>query len=67
MGIPQPAPNAMPALDALKVAMMRTAQATVSPLRKSEGMRRVLRRLVLGKDANYYYNDNKKQKEKEAA
>jgi hypothetical protein len=66
MGLPQPAPNAMPALDALKVAMMRTAQATVSPLRKSEGMRRVLRRLVLGKDANYYYNDNK-QKEKQAA
>jgi hypothetical protein len=27
----------------------------------------MLRRLVLGKDANYYYNDNKKQKEKEAA
>ena len=66
MGLPQPAPNAMPALDALKVAMMRTAHATVSPLRKSEGMRRVLRRLVLGKNANYYYNDNKKN-EKEAA
>jgi hypothetical protein len=63
MGIPQPAPNAMPALDALKVAMMRTAQATVSPLRKSEGMRRVLRRLVLGKNANYYYNDNGQKKE----
>ena len=62
MGLPQAAPDAHPALDALKLAMMRTAKATVSPLRKSEGMRRVLRRLVLGKNANYYYND-KKQKE----
>ncbi len=67
MGLPQPAPDAMPALDALKVAMMRTAQVTVSPLRKSEGMRRVLRRLVLGKNANYYYNDNRTQKDKQAA
>lgn len=64
LGLPQAAPDKNPALDGLKLAMMRTAQATVSPLRKSEGMRRVLRRLVLGKSANYYYNDNKK---KEAA
>jgi hypothetical protein len=67
MGLPQAAPDAHPALDALKLAMLRTVQATVSPLRKSEGVRRMLRRLVLGKDANYYYNDNKKQKDKEAA
>jgi len=67
MGLPQAAPDAHPALDALKLAMMRTVQATVSPLRKSEGMRRMLRRLVLGKNANYYYNDNKKQNDKEAA
>lgn len=67
MGLPQAAPDAHPALDALKLAMMRTVQATVSPLRKSEGMRRALRRLVLGKNANYYYNDNKERKNKEAA
>lgn len=67
LGLPQAAPDAHPALDALKLAMMRTMQATVSPLRKSEGMRRILRRLVLGKNANYYYNDNKKKDEKQAA
>jgi len=67
MGLPQAAPDRHPALDALKLAMVRTAQATVSPLRKSEGMRRVLRRLVLGKNANYYYNDNKEKKDKAAA
>ncbi|MBX3520627.1 MAG: cupin-like domain-containing protein [Xanthobacteraceae bacterium] len=67
MGLPQAAPEAHPALDALKLAMMRTVQATVSPLRKSEGMRRMLRRLVLGKNANYYYNDNKEQDDQAAA
>jgi hypothetical protein len=67
MGLPQAAPDAHPALDALKLAMMRTVQATVSPLRKSEGMRRMLRRLVLGRNANYYYNDNRTQKDKQAA
>ncbi len=67
VGLPQAAPDVHPALDVLKLAMLRTVQATVSPLRKSEGMRRMLRRLVLGKNANYYYNDNKKQKDKEAA
>lgn len=62
LGLPQGAPDENPALDGIKLAMIRTAQATVSPLRKSEGVRRVLRRLVLGKNANYYYN-----KKKEAA
>jgi hypothetical protein len=60
IGLPQAAPGTHAALDGLKVAMMRTAQAAVAPLRKSEGMRRVLRRLVLGKNANYYYNNDKK-------
>jgi cupin-like protein len=60
-GLPQPAPGQMPALDTIKVAAFRTASAAVAPLRRSEGVRRALRRIVLGKGANYYYRDKKKE------
>jgi hypothetical protein len=60
-GLPQPVPGQIPALDTLKVAAFRTAAAAVAPLRRSEGVRRAIRRIVLGKSANYYYRDKPKR------
>jgi len=60
MGLPQPVPGDNPALDAVKLALFRTAHAAVEPLRKSETMRRLIRTIVLGKDANYYYRNREK-------
>jgi hypothetical protein len=56
-GLPQRAPGAHPAWDAVKIAAMQTASAAVEPLRRSEALRRRIRALVLGKHANYYYRD----------
>ena len=53
-GFPQRAPGHNPALDAVKLALFRGAKAVVDPLRKSLTMRALIRKLVLGKDANYY-------------
>lgn len=54
IGMPQSAPGHSKALDAVKVTTLRSVKAVVDPLRKNETMRRVLRRLVLGRRANYY-------------
>ena len=54
VGAPQAAPGQSPTWDALKLAILRTGRGAVEPLRKSETMRRVLRRIALGKNANYY-------------
>jgi hypothetical protein len=43
-----------PALDNVKLGLYRTAAAIVEPLRGSETMRRVIRRIALGKNANYH-------------
>jgi hypothetical protein len=59
IGLPQRPPGAHPALDAMKVAVLRSVMAAVDPLRKSEAIRRALRRLALGKNANYYYRAGK--------
>jgi hypothetical protein len=59
-GMPQPAPGTQPVRDLLKLAVFRTGNAIVAPLRKSEGFRRAIRALVLGKDANYYLRDTTK-------
>jgi hypothetical protein len=40
--------------DALKLAFYRSATAAIKPLRASLAMRRLLRRIALGKRANYY-------------
>jgi hypothetical protein len=40
--------------DALKLAFYRTVTTAIRPLRSSMAMRRVLRRIALGKRANYY-------------
>jgi hypothetical protein len=60
VGMPQNPPGANPSLDAAKVAAFRAASAAVAPLRRNEGMRRAIRRLVKGSDANYYYREAKK-------
>nr|WP_261404707.1 cupin-like domain-containing protein [Chenggangzhangella methanolivorans] len=52
-GFPQAAPGQKPALDGLKVAAYTAARAAIEPLRRSEGMRRLLRRAVFGEQANY--------------
>jgi hypothetical protein len=54
LGLPQSAPGQNVTLDAVKLAVFRTGRGLVEPLRKSETMRRVLRRIALGKNANYY-------------
>jgi hypothetical protein len=61
MGLPQPMPGENPVLDTMKLALFRTAHAAVEPLRKSEAMRRLIRQVVLGKDANYYYRAGEKK------
>jgi Cupin-like domain len=54
-GLPQRAPGAAPTLDAAKVVAHDAARLVIDPLRKSEGMRRLLRGAIYGKNANYYY------------
>lgn len=54
-GFPQRAPGVSPVADAIKLGVYRSINFFVAPLRKSEGVRRVIRSMVLGKDANYYY------------
>ena len=63
-GLPQQAPGKQPALDAAKLAVFGTVNAVVSPFRKSEAIRKLVRSVVLGKDANYYYRAGKAQKAK---
>ncbi len=38
----------------MKLAFYRTGLAMVGPLRSSETLRRILRRIARGKNANYY-------------
>jgi hypothetical protein len=54
IGLPQQQPGTQPAIDALKLAFYRAVTTGLSPLRSSLAMRRVLRRIALGKRANYY-------------
>jgi hypothetical protein len=61
VGMPQSAPGVNPVLDNAKVAAFRAASAAVEPLRRNESVRRAIRRLVKGRDANYYYREAKKQ------
>lgn len=65
-GLPQQPPGRQPALDAVKIAAFRSVAALVGPLRKSETMRRVLRKIALGRNANYYYRDGDKDRAKAA-
>ncbi len=60
-GLPQKPPGASPAIDGLKVAGHDAMRAVLDPLRKSEAARRVLRGLIYGRKANYYYETKAKQ------
>ena len=53
-GLPQRPPGYNPAADRVKLALFRTAKAIADPLRKSVTMRALFRKIVLGKNANYY-------------
>jgi Cupin-like domain len=53
-GFPQRAPGHNPALDAVKHVLFRMGKAVIDPLRKSAATRAVVRRLVLGRGANYF-------------
>ena len=54
IGLPQKPPGREPLRDALKLAFYRSVTTAIRPLRASLKMRRVLRRIALGKRANYY-------------
>jgi len=57
IGLPQKPPGRQPIRDAAKLAFYRTATTAIRPLRSSLTMRRILRRIALGKRANYYMKD----------
>lgn len=67
IGIPQSPPGVNAALDAIKVAMFRAISGAVAPLRRSESVRRILRRIALGRHANYYYRAGAKKDQRGAA
>ena len=54
-GLPQKPPGVSPLRDAAKVFSHDAMRAVIDPLRKSEGARRMIRGLIYGKKANYYY------------
>jgi hypothetical protein len=66
-GFPQAAPGRKPALDGLKVAAYTAARSALEPLRRSERMRRLLRAVLFGRKANYYYEAQKAAEKKHAA
>jgi hypothetical protein len=57
IGLPQQPPGEQPVLDSIKLAFYRAVTTAIKPLRASMAMRRVLRRIALGKRANYYLKD----------
>jgi hypothetical protein len=60
-GLPQKPPGVSPLLDALKVAAHDSMRAVLDPLRKSESIRRFLRGLIYGRNANYYLDGQAKK------
>jgi hypothetical protein len=57
LGWPQKPPGVQPAFDGVKLAFYRAGTTAIRPLRTSMTMRRILRRIALGKQANYYLKD----------
>ena len=55
LGLPQSAPGVNRRFDSLKVALYDVARWPIEPLRRGEAMRRMLRGLLFGRAANYYY------------
>ena len=60
-GLPQKPPGERPAMDAMKVFAHDAMRAVLDPMRKSERLRRILRGLIYGRRANYYYDTKAKQ------
>jgi len=54
LGFPQQPPGRNPATDGIKLAVYRSMKALVDPLRKSEAVRALVRKAVLGRNANYF-------------
>jgi len=55
MGVPQSPPGTNRRWDNIKVLGVTFGRALVEPLRRSERSRRLLRGLLFGRNANYYY------------
>lgn len=55
LGLPQAAPGRHPWLDGAKVFAYDAMRAGLEPFRRSESLRRLLRRVLFGRKANYYY------------
>lgn len=59
-GLPQKPPGVSPQMDAVKVMAHDLMRAVIDPLRKSEAARKILRGLIYGRKANYYYETKPK-------
>ena len=55
-GMPQKPPGVSPLRDKAKVLAHDAMRRVIDPLRKSETLRRLLRGLIYGRKANYYYD-----------
>lgn len=60
-GLVQKPPGAAPVVDGIKVFAHDAMRAVLDPLRKSESARRLLRGVIYGRKANYYYDTKAKQ------
>jgi hypothetical protein len=60
-GMAQKPPGVSPAIDAIKVFTHDLMRAIIDPLRKSETLRRMLRGMIYGRKANYYYDTKPEQ------
>ncbi len=58
--MPQRAPGEVPFVDGVKVFAHDAARSVIDPLRKSEAARRLLRGIIYGRSANYYYGKDEK-------
>jgi hypothetical protein len=59
LGMPQPRPGRFPAFDAMKSGTLAAARAIAEPLRKSDAVRGLLRKVALGRNADYYMKAGK--------
>jgi hypothetical protein len=62
-GLPQKPPGVSPVRDAAKVVAHDAMRLVIDPLRKWEGARKMIRGLIYGKRANYFYGDEAKKAE----
>ena len=58
-GMPQKPPGISPLWDKTKIVLHDAAMLVLNPLRKAEPVWRLLRRLIYGKNDNYYYDSGK--------